>query len=161
MSGGAPQGTVIHSNAIEKSGYRAFETRPGANLVVRCAGNARMVVLPQPFPLVPVMSSTPLDDVSGSVSTDRPSTSPAAPAPTVLRTRSQLQAAAVVELAQAMATWKRRIPSAQLRWPKLDPIDLVQAKGNTHRLAGLVQLRYKLSREEADQQVAEFLAIPA
>jgi hypothetical protein len=104
------------------------------------------------------MSSTPLDDVSGSVSTARPSSSPAAP--NVLRTRSQLQAAAVVELAQALATWKRRIPSAQLRWPKLDPVDLVQAKGNTHRLAGLVQLRYKLSREEADQQVAEFLAIP-
>ncbi len=102
------------------------------------------------------MSSTPLDDVSGSVSTARP----APAAPNVLRTRSQLQAAAVTELAQALATWKRRIPSAQARWPKLDPIELVQAKGNTHRLAGLVQLRYKLSREEADQQVAEFLAVP-
>ena len=53
------------------------------------------------------------------------------------------------------------MPSAQLRWPRLDPVELVQARGNTHRLAGLVQLRYQLTREQADQQVAEFLAIPA
>jgi hypothetical protein len=35
---------------------------------------------------------------------------------------------------------------------------LVQVDGNFHRLAGLVQMRQQVSREEADQQVKAFLA---
>lgn len=105
------------------------------------------------------MSPTPQDDVPGPVSAAGPTN--AAPPPKVLRTRQQRQAAEISEQALVRANWKRAMPSAQLRWPRLDPVELVQARGNTHRLAGLVQLRYKLTREEADQQVAAFLAVPA
>ena len=104
------------------------------------------------------MSTTPHDEVPGSVSEARPSA--AAPVAKVVRTRQQRQAAMMSEQAQVQAHWKRVMPSAQLRWPRLDPVELVQARGNTHRLAGLVQLRYQLTREQADQQVAEFLAVP-
>ena len=107
----------------------------------------------------PAMSPTPLDDVPGSVSATAPP--PSSPAPKVLRTRQQRQAAEIAEQAQTRASWKRAMPGAQLRWPKLDQIELVQSLGNKNRLAGLVQLRYQLTREQADQQVAEFLAVPA
>jgi len=43
-------------------------------------------------------------------------------------------------------------------WPKLPHEELVQVDGNFHRLAGLVQMRQQVSREEADQQVKAFLA---
>lgn len=109
-----------------------------------------MVVLRSRFRSVSAMTPTQQDDVPASVTV-----------PKVLRTRKQLQAAAVSELALLHANWKRAIPGAQLRWPKLDPVELAQARGNMHRLAGLVQLRYQLTREQADQQVAEFLAVPA
>jgi len=99
------------------------------------------------------MSLTPHDDVPESVSTvSRPT------APIVVRTRKQQQAAAEHEQAQLRAHWKRVMPGAQAKWPRLDPQELTLARGNRHRLAGLVQLRYQLSREQADQQVAEFFA---
>lgn len=113
------------------------------------------------------MSPTPQDDVPGSASTASHSAS-SAPAPAaapaaghVVRTRKQIQTAEANDRAQVLAHWKQVTPKAQAKWPKLDPVELAQARGNRHRLAGLVQMRYQLSREQADQQVAEFFAVPA
>lgn len=108
------------------------------------------------------VNTTPEQDVVAPPSdTAAPRPDPHRPAPQVLRTRKQLQAAAINEQAQVRATWKRQMPGAQLKWPRIDAVELVQARGNIHRLAGLVQMRYQLSREQADQQVAEFMATPA
>ncbi|MGH8517388.1 MAG: hypothetical protein ACREUE_08000 [Panacagrimonas sp.] len=89
------------------------------------------------------------------------STDPHRPGPQVLRTRKQLQAAAINEQALVRAAWKRQLPVAQLKWPRIDAVELSQARGNVHRLAGLVQMRYQVSREMADQQVKEFFATAA
>lgn len=85
-------------------------------------------------------------------------TTPATSAPTVLRTRKQIQAAAISEQAELRANWKRSLPRAQQTWSKIDARELADAQGNLHRLAGLVQLRYRTTREEADRQVAAFVA---
>lgn len=79
--------------------------------------------------------------------------------PPALRTRKQIQAAAMAEQAATLARWKRALPRARQTWSRIDPIDLAAVNGNVHRLAGLVQLRYHLSREQADQQAVEFLAV--
>lgn len=53
--------------------------------------------------------------------------------------------------------WHKVIPLAQAAWSKLSTREIRSSEGNRHRLAGLIQLRYGVAREEADQQVTTFL----
>ena len=71
-------------------------------------------------------------------------------------TKSQLRAAANAEVLARISGWKNLIPAAKAQWGKLDAIELTRAEGNPHVLAGLVQMRYQLGREEADRQVKAF-----
>lgn len=90
-------------------------------------------------------------------------TSPTPDGPTrtapVLRTRKQIQTAAMADQSAQRLKWKAMVPAAQSTWSKLETQELMQMQGNVHKLAGLIQLRYRTSREEADQQVAAFLAL--
>lgn len=79
--------------------------------------------------------------------------------PPVLRTRKQIQTAAMADQSAQRLKWKAMVPAAHSTWSKLETQELAQLQGNVHRLAGLIQLRYRTSREEADQQVAAFLAL--
>lgn len=54
--------------------------------------------------------------------------------------------------------WKQQIGGAKIAWGKLTEDELLKSEGHAQKLAGLVQERYAISREEADTQVQKFLA---
>lgn len=78
-------------------------------------------------------------------------------APYVARTRKQIQAAEMADQAAVLSRWKNMLPDARTNWPKVPAEELLLVKGNMHKLAGMVQLRYKLDRLEADLQVKTFM----
>lgn len=53
--------------------------------------------------------------------------------------------------------WQESIGSAKETWSKLTEEELVKSEGNEHKLAGLVQGRYGLTRDEANRQAKEFI----
>ncbi|MGQ0700039.1 MAG: hypothetical protein ACT4PZ_17565 [Panacagrimonas sp.] len=77
--------------------------------------------------------------------------------PYVARTRKQVQAAEMADQAAVLARWKGLLPDAGTTWPKVPQEELLLVRGNVHKLAGVVQLRYKLSRQDADSQVKSFM----
>lgn len=52
--------------------------------------------------------------------------------------------------------WKQAKGSMKARWGKLTDDDLDVAKGNAEYLAGKVQERYGVARDEAHRQVREY-----
>lgn len=52
--------------------------------------------------------------------------------------------------------WKQLSGRIQAKWGDLTDDDLQVAEGDSHYLAGLVQERYGIAREEAERQVREF-----
>ncbi|SEQ00201.1 hypothetical protein SAMN04488038_10343 [Solimonas aquatica] len=84
------------------------------------------------------------------------------PAPVKVRrapgtpTKNQLRAAAQAEARAVKEQWLSLLAPAKATWAKLHPQELAGVEGNFHKLAGLVQLRYQLSREESDRQVNAF-----
>lgn len=74
------------------------------------------------------------------------------------RTKNQLKASALADGLALKAKWKTLIPAAKAKWDKLHAEELEKVDGSVHRLAGLVQLRQQLSRDETDRQVAAFMA---
>jgi uncharacterized protein YjbJ (UPF0337 family) len=58
---------------------------------------------------------------------------------------------------QVQAKWKQQVGSAKIAWGKLTEDELLKSEGHAQRLAGLVQERYAVTRDEADKQVKSFL----
>ena len=54
--------------------------------------------------------------------------------------------------------WKQQVGSAKILWGKLTDNEILKTEGQIEKLAGIVQERYAVTREIADQQVAEFMA---
>lgn len=52
--------------------------------------------------------------------------------------------------------WKQQIGAARIAWGKLTEDELLRLEGHQQKLAGLVQERYAVTRDEADRQVREF-----
>lgn len=52
--------------------------------------------------------------------------------------------------------WKQRVGAAKIAWGKLTEDELLRLEGHEQKLAGLVQERYALTRDEADKQVKAF-----
>jgi uncharacterized protein YjbJ (UPF0337 family) len=52
--------------------------------------------------------------------------------------------------------WKQLAGKLKAKWGKLTDDDLKIAEGNSEYLAGKVQARYGVAREEAQKQVKEF-----
>lgn len=75
--------------------------------------------------------------------------------------KSQLQAIAAAEARARAARWKTLIPAAGQTWSKIHPTELGRTNGDIHMLAGMVQMRYQLNRQEADSQVQAFFAAHA
>jgi uncharacterized protein YjbJ (UPF0337 family) len=53
--------------------------------------------------------------------------------------------------------WKEHLGAAKIVWGKLTDDELLRAEGEVQQLAGLIQQRYAVSREEAERQVKQFL----
>lgn len=52
--------------------------------------------------------------------------------------------------------WKQLSGQIKAKWGKLTDDDLTVASGNAEYLAGKVQERYGIARDEAEKQVREF-----
>ena len=52
--------------------------------------------------------------------------------------------------------WKQLSGSLKAKWGKLTDDDLKVAEGNSEYLAGRIQERYGVARDEAEKQVNEF-----
>jgi len=52
--------------------------------------------------------------------------------------------------------WKQQIGSAKLAWGKLTEDEILKYEGRAEKLAGLVQERYAVTRDEADKQLKKF-----
>lgn len=52
--------------------------------------------------------------------------------------------------------WKQQIGAAKIAWGKLTEDELLKLEGHEQKLAGLVQERYAITRDEADKQVKTF-----
>ena len=59
--------------------------------------------------------------------------------------------------AGALARWKKRLGEAKATWPLTTIDELIATDGHVQKLAGLLQERYGLSHEEAEQQAGRFL----
>jgi len=55
--------------------------------------------------------------------------------------------------------WKQHVGAAKIAWGKLTEDELLKAEGRQEKLAGLVQERYAITRDEADRQVKSFFDI--
>ena len=53
--------------------------------------------------------------------------------------------------------WKQQVGAAKVAWGKLTEDELLKSEGHAQKLAGLVQERYAITREEADEQVKSFI----
>jgi len=53
--------------------------------------------------------------------------------------------------------WQQQVGAAKVAWGKLTHDELLQTEGQEQKLAGLVQERYAISKEVAEEQVKEFL----
>lgn len=91
-------------------------------------------------------------------STHSPGAAPVATAPASkpTRTNKQIKVSALADGLAVRAKWKTLIAQAKATWPEVHAEELATVRGNFHALAGLVQLRHRLSREAADQQVRAF-----
>jgi uncharacterized protein YjbJ (UPF0337 family) len=52
--------------------------------------------------------------------------------------------------------WKQQIGAAKIAWGKLTEDELLKAEGHQQKLAGLIQERYAITRDEAEKQVRSF-----
>ncbi|MWV17367.1 CsbD family protein [Pseudomonas sp. L-22-4S-12] len=53
--------------------------------------------------------------------------------------------------------WKQQVGAAKIAWGKLTEDELLQSEGHEEKLAGLIQERYAITRDEADKQVKSFI----
>lgn len=53
--------------------------------------------------------------------------------------------------------WKQLVGQAKSRWGKLTDDDWLRIEGDSQRLAGIVQERYGITREQAEHEVKSFL----
>lgn len=54
--------------------------------------------------------------------------------------------------------WKQQVGGAKVAWGKLTEDEILKSEGRAEKLAGLVQERYAITRDEADKQVKEFFS---
>lgn len=57
---------------------------------------------------------------------------------------------------QVKGKWKQQVGAAKIAWGKLTEDELLKLEGHEQKLAGLVQERYAITRDEADRQVKSF-----
>lgn len=54
--------------------------------------------------------------------------------------------------------WKQHVGAAKIAWGKLTEDELLKFEGHQDKLAGAIQERYAVTRDEADRQVKDFFA---
>lgn len=54
--------------------------------------------------------------------------------------------------------WKQQVGAAKITWGKLTEDELLKTEGHEQKLAGVIQERYAITRDEAEKQVKSFIA---
>jgi uncharacterized protein YjbJ (UPF0337 family) len=54
--------------------------------------------------------------------------------------------------------WKQHLGAAKIAWGELTEDELLKVEGRQDKLAGAIQARYAITRDEADRQVKDFFA---
>jgi len=70
----------------------------------------------------------------------------------------QQQQSMPTSITEAKGVWKQRVGAAKITWGKLTDDELLQTEGHMQKLAGLVQERYAITRDEATTQIKAFFA---
>jgi uncharacterized protein YjbJ (UPF0337 family) len=70
----------------------------------------------------------------------------------------QKQPQGMLSADELKGTWKKQMGAAKITWGKLTSDELLKIEGQQQKLAGLVQERYAITRDEADRQVKNFFA---
>lgn len=53
--------------------------------------------------------------------------------------------------------WKQQVGAAKIAWGKLTEDELLKSEGHEQKIAGLIQERYAITRDEAEKQVKDFM----
>ena len=69
---------------------------------------------------------------------------------------SKQQSQSMPSTDQIKGKWKQQVGAAKIAWGKLTEDELLRLEGHEQKLAGLVQERYAITRDEADKQVKAF-----
>ena len=62
----------------------------------------------------------------------------------------------IPSMGEVKGKWKQQVGAAKIAWGKLTEDELLKLEGHQQKLAGLVQERYAITRDEADKQVKAF-----
>lgn len=62
----------------------------------------------------------------------------------------------LISVDEIKGKWKQQTGAAKIAWGKLTDDELLKTEGHAEKLAGLVQERYAVSRDDADSQVKDF-----
>ena len=71
---------------------------------------------------------------------------------------SQQQQQSLPSVDEIKGKWKQQVGAAKIAWGKLTEDELLRSEGHEQKLAGLVQERYAITRDEADKQIKSFFA---
>jgi uncharacterized protein YjbJ (UPF0337 family) len=63
----------------------------------------------------------------------------------------------VLNADELQAKWKQQVGNAKIAWGKITEDEFLKSEGQAQKLAGLVQERYAITRDQADKQVKNFL----
>jgi uncharacterized protein YjbJ (UPF0337 family) len=69
---------------------------------------------------------------------------------------SKQQQASMPSVDEIKGKWKQQMGAAKIAWGKLTEDELLKSEGHQQKLAGLVQERYAVTRDEADKQIKAF-----
>jgi uncharacterized protein YjbJ (UPF0337 family) len=88
---------------------------------------------------------------------------PSAPAPEknvvgTQRQQEQQQQSSLPSIDEVKGKWKQHVGAAKIAWGNLTEDELLKSEGHEQKLAGIVQERYAITRDEADKQVKNFLS---
>ena len=75
---------------------------------------------------------------------------------TMSRPQQEQQQQAMPSADQVKGKWKQHVGAAKIAWGKLTEDEFLKLEGQQQKLAGLVQERYAVTRDEADKQVKAF-----
>jgi uncharacterized protein YjbJ (UPF0337 family) len=76
--------------------------------------------------------------------------------PRAFRIRTHSRGSTVMNEDKVKGQWKQIAGKAKAKWGKLTDDDLKVAEGNSEYLAGKIQERYGVARDEAKKQVKDF-----
>ena len=88
---------------------------------------------------------------------------PSAPAPEknvvgTQRQQEQQQQSSLPSIDEVKGKWKQHVGAAKIAWGNLTEDELLKSEGHEQKLAGIVQERYAITRDEADKQVKSFFS---